>query len=366
MRDNGFRAIGGLAQRLSSHLARGRAPGKGQARGGGAAVSIARLRADWPAIVGTELCRKCRPEALLPGRGRLGKSLRLRVAGAMALEVQHRGGEIIERVNGHFGHRFIDDIRLVQGTLAQQPAPRILPAASPETLAGLEGKVAKVSDPELRAALARLGARVAAGRRSVLVGALSGLVWGAHALRPSRAQPNQEQLRLLDVLPTDHVMGKPDAPNVIIDYFSLTCPHCANFHAAILPPLRREWIDSGRARFVYRHFPSDSIATHASQLTECAGDGRFYEAIDELFRTQVDWLTAADPEADMVQRLTGKGIAVGSCLAEDHFSDKVIGDVQSGQALGVRATPTVIINGFSAGSPASADYLGGILREHGR
>jgi uridylate kinase len=56
-------------------------------------------------------------------------------------------------------------------------------------------------------------------------------------------------------------LGKADAPNIIIDYFSLTCPHCANFHAAVLPAIKGEWIDTGRLRFIYRHFPSDAVAT---------------------------------------------------------------------------------------------------------
>ena len=74
MRENGFRAIGGLAQRLTSGIAKGRG------------ASIARLRAEWTAIVGPDLARITRPEALLSGRGaRAGKALRLRVAGAAAL-----------------------------------------------------------------------------------------------------------------------------------------------------------------------------------------------------------------------------------------------------------------------------------------
>ena len=63
--------------------------------------------------------------------------------------------------------------------------------------------------------------------------------------------------KLLEALPGDHVLGKADAPNIIIDYFSLTCPHCANFHVAVLPTLRKEWIDTGKLRLVHRHFPSD-------------------------------------------------------------------------------------------------------------
>src|SRR4029077_18623222 len=92
MRENGFRAIGGLAQRLTSGIAAHR--GKG-----GRGASIARLRTEWTAIVGPDLARITQPEALLAGRGARaggkgpGKVLRLRVPGASALEIQHKTGQ---------------------------------------------------------------------------------------------------------------------------------------------------------------------------------------------------------------------------------------------------------------------------------
>ncbi len=363
MRENGFRSIGGLAQRLTS----GMAP-KG-AKGGGRGTSIVRLRVDWPAIVGPELARTTQPEALLAGRGArgtqvAGKALRLRVSGAAALEVQHMTGQIVERVNAYFGHKAIDDIRLVQGTIARPPVPRPLPAPDPATTARMAGRVAEVKDPELRAALARLGARIALNRRSVVVGVLGALFF---ADRP-RAQ-SIDAGKVLAVDPIDHVLGKPDAPNIIIDYFSLTCPHCANFNAAVLPVLRREWIDTGRARFIYRHFPSDSVATHAAQLAEGAGRPKFFDAVSALFRSQVDWLTSSDPESEMAKTVGEVGLSVEAaraCFTDDRLLSKIVADVVSGQALQVKATPTLFINEQNYGSPAGAEGIGAILRQVGR
>jgi len=351
MRENGFRAIGGLAQRLASDLAR-----HGKGRG-----SVARLRADWPAIVGPELARVSRPDALLAGRSRTAKALRLRVSGAAALELQHMSGLVIERVNGYFGHKFIEEVRLVQGTIAQPPIPRAPPAPDPAIAKRMAGRVAAVKDPELRAALARLGARVTTSRRGVVLGAFGAMVLGD-------APRAQSADRLMDPQPGDHVLGKAGAPNVVIDYFSLTCPHCANFHAAVLPQLRREWIDPGRMRFVYRHFPSDSVATRASQLAECAGPERFFANIDVLFRSQVEWLTATDPEGELVKLMERAGLAnARACFANDRLFDKVVADVQSGQMLGVRATPTLFINGQNYGMPADgAAGINAILRQVGR
>ncbi|MCW5736169.1 MAG: DUF721 domain-containing protein [Enhydrobacter sp.] len=352
MRENGFRALGGVAQRLTSGLAEKRNKGRG--------ASIARLRAEWSVIVGIEIARLTQPEALLPGRGgRSGKALRLKVEGASALEIQHRGAQVVERVNTYFGHRFIDDIRIVQGTLAQRPVPPPLPQPGPETMERLSSRAAAVKDPDLRAALVRLGAHIAAGRRGLLLGAIGTLLLP----RETRAQ---DIGKLLGVLPTDHVLGRDDAPNILIDYFSLTCPHCANFHAAVLPAVKRDWIDAGRLRFVYRHFPSDAVATRGSLLAECSGE-KFFETIDTLFESQVDWLTAPTPEEEIVSIMERAGLATQACLTNDRFFDKVVGDVQSGHALGVKFTPTLFINEQNYGNPVGgAEGIDSILRQVGR
>jgi len=335
MRENGFRALGGLAQRLTSGLAEKRTKGRG--------ASIARLRAEWSVIRG----------------GRSGKALRLKVAGAAALEIQHRGAQIVERVNAYFGHGFIDDIRIVQGTFVVRPAPPPLPEPDPQAMQRIAGNAADVKDPELRAALVRLGARIATSRRGLMFGALGALLMP----REPRAQDVD---KLLGVLETDHVMGKADAPNIIIDYFSLTCPHCANFHAAVLPMIKSEWVDTGRMRFIYRHFPSDAIATRGSLLAECGAE-KFFETIDALFKSQVDWLTAPAPADEMVKIMERAGLPAQACLANDRLFDKVVGDVQSGHALGVKFTPTLFINEQSYGNPeGGAKGIDSILRQVGR
>jgi hypothetical protein len=354
MRENGFRAIGGLAQRLTSGIAKGRG------------ASIARLRAEWSAIVGPELARTTRPEALLAGRGaRAGKALRLRVSGAAALEVQHQTGQLVEKVNAYFGHRMIDDIRLVQGTIAASLTPPPTPKPDPQTVTQVAARAAAVKDPELRAALTRLGARVALNRRGVLAAAL-GALFVADDLRAQELPPRH---KLLDPLPGDHRLGKADAPNTLIAYFSFTCPHCATFYNAVLPTLRKEWIDPGRLRMIHRHYPSDVVATRAAQLTECGPPDRFFATVDALFAGHLDWLTGSDPEVDMVKVLAGQGMtpaAAQACYADDRALDKVIFDVQTGRTLGVTSTPTLFINEENYLNPGGFDAIAAILRQVGR
>ena len=356
MRENGFRALGGLAQRLTSGIAKGRG------------ASIARLRAEWSAIVGPALARTTRPEALVAGRGArnssgAGKVLRLRVSGAAALEVQHQTSQIVERVNAYFGHRMVDDIRLVQGAIGRALPPPATPAPDPQTVTRVAARAAAVEDPDLRAALTRLGARVA-NRRGVLMGMLGALFVGddLHAQDLSRA-------KLLEPLPGDHILGKADAPNVLIAYVSFTCPHCATFYIAVLPTLRREWIDTGRLKLIHRQFPSDIYATRAAQLAECAPPDKFYAICDALFRNQVEWMTAPDPLVDMVAALAAQGVTPESaqaCFDNNLALDKVVADVQSGQALGVTATPTLFINEQNYANPGGMDAIAAILRQVGR
>src|SRR5260370_2906253 len=170
MREKGVRAIGGLAQRLACGVAQSR-EGKGGKRRGAPA---ARLKAEWSAIVGQDFARLTQPDALLAGRGgKAGKALPLRVAGAAALEVQHSSGQVVERVNAYFGHKFIDEIRLVQAAIARPAAPRPLPAPDPQVAEHIAGKVAEVKDPELRAALARLRVPIPTQRTDHLLCALN-------------------------------------------------------------------------------------------------------------------------------------------------------------------------------------------------
>lgn len=377
MRENGFRAIGGLTQRLTSDIAKGRG------------ASIARLRADWSAIVGADLAAVTWPDALNAGRGRTGKVLRLYVVGAAALEVQHKTGQVVERVNAYYGHRMVDAVRVVQGVMprrrglseAQAPAP----APDPGLVSEMSERVKSVEDPELRAALARLGARIGrrpVGRRNVLVGGLGAALVSRAALAPvqAQAQPSDRARdKLLEALPDDHVLGDRNAPNTLIAYASLTCPHCANFYIATLPILRKEWIAPGKLRLIHRHFPSDLVATRAAQLTECVPPDRFFATVELLFRRQVDWLSVGDPLVEMVTVLASgeatrggatKGDATrkwaAACFANDKALDKVVADVQSGQTLGVRFTPTLFVNRENYGSPGGVEAIAAILRQVGR
>ena len=104
-----------------------------------------------------------------------------------------------------------------------------------------------------------------------------------HCRRPAQAPAPHPMLAdaqtVLAVTKDDRILGKPDAPITIVEYASLTCPHCAHFANDVLPELKKKWIDTGKAKLVLRDFPLDEPALRAAMIARCAPPERFY-AVD--------------------------------------------------------------------------------------
>jgi protein-disulfide isomerase len=159
---------------------------------------------------------------------------------------------------------------------------------------------------------------------------------------PEQAAPAQTE----DLLKPRY-LGKPDAPITIIDYSSLTCPHCAHFHSDILPEIRKEYLDTGKAKLEFRDFPFDRAALHAAMLARCAPADRFYGLLDVLFKSQERWARASDPDSALAQ--TGRLAGVGqeqfdACMKNETLMNGLIqGRLDAEQKLGVDSTPTFFV-----------------------
>jgi protein-disulfide isomerase len=146
----------------------------------------------------------------------------------------------------------------------------------------------------------------------------------------------------------DHVLGKPDAPVTIIEYGSLTCPHCAEFDRATLPDIEKNWIDTGKAKLVFRVFPLNQLDLRAAMLARCVPGDRYFAFINTLYQSQASWMRASDPEQALagIARLAGLGEdKVKSCLADKSIEDAVVATAYAAQKSGVNSTPTFFING---------------------
>jgi len=154
---------------------------------------------------------------------------------------------------------------------------------------------------------------------------------------------------LLAPTPQDRVLGKADAPITIVEFASFTCSHCARFHNAVLPTLKKKWIDTGKAKLVLRDFPLDEPAFRAEMLARCVPPERFYPLVEALFETQDKWAVAKDWRGalEKLVRLAGIGKKeFDACLGNKAIEDQVAQSrLTAAQQLGVNSTPTFFING---------------------
>ncbi|MBA8819692.1 disulfide bond formation protein DsbA [Ochrobactrum sp. P6BS-III] len=163
----------------------------------------------------------------------------------------------------------------------------------------------------------------------------------------------------------DMVYGKADAPVTIIEYASLTCPHCADFTINTFPKIKEKYIDSGKARLIFREFPFDPRATAAFMLARCAPEDRYFPMVDVFFKQQQQWATAEDGEAALLQIAKLAGFTQESfkaCLTNQQVLDDVRATMERGSKdFGVNATPTFFINGQKYAGALSVDEMSAII-----
>ncbi|MFN4091066.1 MAG: DsbA family protein [Alphaproteobacteria bacterium] len=185
------------------------------------------------------------------------------------------------------------------------------------------------------------------------VSVMGGAVPEARAAAPSgrlETPPPPPPVEMPVAVPApERVLGDPDAPVTIIEYASMTCPHCRTFHVTVLPHLRSAYIDTGKVRLVFRDYPLDQLALAAAMVARCVGPDRSMAATGRLFETQATWMAAEDPIlaiADVVQPFGLDEADVVSCVQDEAGARPVLEEVLHGrEAYEVKSTPTFIING---------------------
>ena len=193
--------------------------------------------------------------------------------------------------------------------------------------------------------------------KPVRLAALSLLVLGA--VFTSQAHAGKAQtLALLAKPPAlpDMALGKDKAPVTIVEYSSLTCPHCAAFEENVFPMLRSKYIDTGKVRFVSREFPLELKAAAAAMLARCiAGSdaSRYFDAVTMLFKQQDAVIEhTVDTLNDIGGHFGMSAQDIDACEKNQAQLDKLSADQKFAfDQLKVDATPTFFINGeMSKGS----------------
>jgi protein-disulfide isomerase len=144
-------------------------------------------------------------------------------------------------------------------------------------------------------------------------------------------------------------LGDPNAPNVVIEYASMTCTHCQRFHAEVYRPFKQKYVDTGKALFILREYPLDPLAAAAVVVARCQPKERFFPLIDLLFDHQQDWAFVPDPVAALRNLVKQAGVsqdAFQACLTNQEILDGVNWVKNRGEKeFGVASTPTFFING---------------------
>jgi len=150
----------------------------------------------------------------------------------------------------------------------------------------------------------------------------------------------------------DMVLGDPAAPVTVVEYASFTCPHCASFHANVWSEFRKNYIDTGKVRFIYREVYFDKFGLWAAMVARCGGEMRYFGIADMIYDTQRDWIgDGADATiADNLRRIGLKaGLTadeVNACLNDNEMAKAMVAAFQTNAAAdGVESTPTFLING---------------------
>jgi protein-disulfide isomerase len=165
----------------------------------------------------------------------------------------------------------------------------------------------------------------------------------------------------LQITKDDRILGNPEAPITIVEYASLTCPHCAHFANDVLPELKKEWIDTGKARLVLRDFPLDEPALRAAMIARCAPPERYYAFADTFFTAQEKWVRSGDYREALARlaKLGGMGQAeFDTCIKNTDLENKIVeGRLRATQELDVNSTPTFFVNGSKlAGAPTKEEF----------
>jgi protein-disulfide isomerase len=188
----------------------------------------------------------------------------------------------------------------------------------------------------------------------------------AQAKGPQVQSVSPEELLKPGALP-EMVLGEANAPVTIVEYASMTCPHCATFHEKTYPELKKKYIDTGKVRFIFREFPLDPLAAAGFMLARCAGEDKYFPMIETLFHQQKEWavqrplppLFAIAKQAGFTQQ------SFDQCLANQRLLEDIEKVRERGaKEYGVGSTPTFFVNGKVQKGAPTIEELDKLIEPH--
>ncbi len=144
-------------------------------------------------------------------------------------------------------------------------------------------------------------------------------------------------------------LGNKDAKIVVIEYASMTCSHCANFHKEVYPKIKKNYIDTNKIKFIFRDFPLDKQALFGSVLAKCAPKEKYFDFVKLILSTQKKWITNDDTFIDKLKNI-GKlaGLTeskINNCFKDEQIVDNIINiRTFAERKYNISSTPSFIIN----------------------
>ena len=156
---------------------------------------------------------------------------------------------------------------------------------------------------------------------------------------------------VLNIMDNDFFIGDPNAEITIIEYASMSCSHCADFHNNILDDLKSEYIDTGKVKFVFRDFPFNYPALAGSMMMRCVPNEVRYDYMNGLYKLQKTWVFRDHnkTKAELYKIMQSGGMKkdeFDACLGNvDLENDLLEGVMDAQREFNIRSTPSFIING---------------------
>jgi protein-disulfide isomerase len=178
----------------------------------------------------------------------------------------------------------------------------------------------------------------------------------------AQAKVAEVELMAPGALP-DMVMGDAKAPVTVIEYASMTCPHCAQFTEKTFPEFKKRYIDTGKVRFIFREFPLDQLAAAAFMLARCSAEtdsSKYFTLVDTLFKQQRVWAVEKPlpPLLALAKQAGFTQATFDACLQNQKLLDGIEAVRNRGaEKFKVQSTPSFFINGTLFAGALSIDEM---------
>ena len=165
-------------------------------------------------------------------------------------------------------------------------------------------------------------------------------------------------------------IGNENVPIKIIIYSSLTCPHCANFHTKVFPKIKEQYIDTGRAKVIFRDFPLDLAALNASKLLQCAKKEEKLKLLNKIYEYQSEWTAGKNIEeinTNLLKIFNKFGMnndQASNCLLNEDIEEEILNTrIHGHKKYKIESTPTIIINEKKLDGPTNFENIDKVLKK---